>query len=94
MEAYVKREMGEPLSPVEEQQIGNMNTAFWRYRENVNYQYRNGFIEDSEYLTQREVWVRAINSFEAARDGWCERQEIQSSEFVEEINSLLDRPCE
>jgi len=94
VDVVLKTQAGEPLTPREQLLFDRRQTAYWRYRENVHYQYRNGLYEDSEYLAQREVWIRILNGTEADRAEWCRRQGQHSPEFVSEMNSLLDKPCE
>jgi hypothetical protein len=50
---------------------------------------------------QRQSWLDVLNSNPRARQAWCEQRRyayIQSTaslrEFVEEINSSIDNPCE
>lgn len=49
---------------------------------------------------QRQSWLDFLNSSRNAREAWCDQRgyaHVQSSasltELVEEVNSLLDRPC-
>jgi hypothetical protein len=49
----------------------------------------------------RQSWLDFLNANPRARDGWCEqrrRASIQSDEssrsFADELNGLIDRPCE
>ena len=94
LEMGVKWEAGEPLTPEEELMFELTQYAFWRYRENVYYQYRRGLFEESEYLGQREVWLRSVNNDEMSRSIWCGRRDQQSAAFNAEIDGLMDRPCE
>ena len=94
LEMAVKREAGEPLTPEEELMFELAQYAYWRYRENVYYQYRRGLFEESEYVGQREVWLRSVNNDEMSRSIWCGRRNQQSAAFNAEIDGLMDRPCE
>ena len=94
LEMSVKRVAGEPLTPEEELMFELTQYAYWRYRENVYYQYRRGLFEESEYLGQREVWLRRVNNDEMSRSIWCGRRNQQSAAFNAEIDDLMDRPCE
>ena len=89
----MKVNAGEPLTALETMQYRDIQNAFWRYRENVNYQFRNGLYDEEEYIAQREQWRRAL-SREINRAAWCQREEITSPAFVAEINGLLEKPCE
>ena len=90
----VKVAAGEPLSPVEVHQYRASWVATFRYWENVNYQYRNGLYEESEYSAQRRAWSEIISN-PAVLDLWCGRRHRQSEELVAEIDALLgDAGCE
>ena len=93
-EMQVKRAAGEPLTPAEEFIFRRLQQAYWRYRENVYYQYRRGLFEESEYLGQREVWLRILNTDEMSRSVWCGRPSEQSAAFTAEIDELMERPCD
>ena len=92
-EAILKTETGESLTALENLLVQRRETAYWRYRENVHYQYRNGLYDDSEYLTQRAVWIRILNGNEFLHARWCSREGLLSQAFFDEINGLLDSPC-
>jgi len=86
---------GEPLTAAETLQYRNVQTAFWRYRENVSYQYRNGLYEESEYFAQREAWRGGLNGDGPQRAYWCDRSSaVVSPEFFAEISELMEQPCE
>ena len=84
---------GEPLTDLEARLFRDLQTGYWRYRDNVHYQYRNGLFEEGEYLALREAWRIALNS-ELVRTTWCGRRVRHSPDFAEEIDTLLDEPCE
>lgn len=90
----LKRGTGEPLTPLEQTQYISFEGAYWRYRENVHYQYRNGLYDDSEYLAQRQVWVREINTEDDSREIYCSAHSSRSRAFTDEIDALMDAPCE
>jgi len=90
----VRRRSGEALTPEEEGMYLLSQIAYWRYRENVYYQYQRGLFEESEYLPQREVWIQAVNDDEDDRAIWCGRRSQQSPAFNAEIDSQMHRPCE
>ena len=92
--SLMKMRNNEPLTPMDEFLLEARSTVWWRYRENVSYQYRNGLYEDSEYFPQREAWVRFLNEQDFTRADWCRRQNVQSEEFVAELNSLIMEPCD
>ena len=90
----VKQQAGETLTPEEELMYRLNQIAYWRYRENVYYQYRRGLFEEGEYLAQREVWLRSVNTDDRSREIWCGRRGQQSAEFNAEIDNLMHRPCD
>ncbi len=94
MKIIQKVDDGEELTALEARQYRLVQQAFWRYRENVSYQYRNGLFDEDEYLAQREAWREILNRNGYAREIWCGRIDRQSPQFVAEINGLLDTPCE
>ncbi len=86
---------GERLTPLEQRRHTQLWRAFFRYWENVNYQYRNGLYDDNEYFAQREAWKRILLSNRGVRDLWCTRGNVQSREFVAEIADLMgEARCE
>ncbi len=93
MAMEAKLEAGEPLTPAEMRMNANMRTAYQRFRENVYYQYRIGLYEESEYTGQREIWARGLNTSEAERNRWCRSRANYSEMYRNEIDSVLDKPC-
>jgi hypothetical protein len=83
---------GEVLTSTEIRQFALMQSAYWRYRENVSYQYRIGLYSDSEYFPQRDVWLLELSD-EAVRSHWCSVNAGYSQEFVAELNALMRDPC-
>ena len=92
--ASVKADAGLPLTPVEAEQVADIESAYWTYRANVMYLYRSGLYEESEYLAQKDRWGQFLNRNAATRAHWCSRREQQSPEFAAEIDELLETPCE
>ena len=88
-----KLNLGQPVTEVERAQFRVLQSAYWRYRENVSYQYRIGLFDDSEYLPLREAWVGFLNRSGPVREEWCRRESIVSEDFFSEMNSLMDDPC-
>lgn len=89
-----KQEAGQQLTASEKRSFDMLLGAYWRYRENVHYQYRNGLYDEEEYLALRAAWVQGVNSNEMVRDNYCERRSQSPPAFVAEMDSQLDRPCE
>ena len=84
----LKAEAGETMTALETRRYQLIWQATFRYWENVNYQYRNGLYDDSEYLAHREAW-RQIAVGPHVRDLWCERRSRYADEFVAEMDELL-----
>ncbi len=89
LQIVVKSNAGEQLTPVEHAGLQRLWRAYFRYWENVNYQYRNGLYDDIEYFSQREAWREPLTSNAWVREFWCGRQDVQSPEFYTEITGLL-----
>ena len=85
----IKASQGEELTPVESAQFRALWSSYFRYWENVYYQYRAGLYDDTEYFPQRETWRRILLSSGAIRDFFCTRSGAQSIEFETEIAELL-----
>jgi len=93
-EIYVKRASGEPLTPVEADRFQTIQWAYWRYRENVHYQYRNGLYEEEEYLALRAVWLRDLDTDELVRSIFCESLYQRSPALADEMTRVMARPCD
>ena len=91
----LKMAQGEKLTPVEEQRFQALWDSYFRYWENVHYQYRSGLYDDSEYSAQREAWRNILLSFEAVREYLCSRRRVQSADFFAEMDELMgNERCE
>ena len=90
--ASVKRraEAGEELTVDEEHQYYLSFVANMRDWENMHYQYRHGTFDETEFDAERITWRSLINSNKAFAAGWCQTRQNYSSEFVAEIENLLD----
>ena len=93
-EIHIKRISGQTLTAVEEYRLESYHEAFWRYRESVHFQYRNGLYDEDEYLALRAVWIRNIEADDWYRGIYCERRNRQTPELTAEIDSLMTIPCE
>ncbi len=86
---------GDELTPDEEKQYGHRSAAFFRFFENVHYQYRQGLYDEFEYQAHRSAW-RAffVNSATAAKN-WCDYRVLVSPNLRDEIDSLISEDtCE
>jgi len=92
-EIQVKVGSGEPLTPVEMERFQVLQWAYWRYRENVHYQYRNGLYDEDEYLALRAAWLNDVDTDEIRRAIYCESLYLRSPALADEINGLMAQPC-
>ena len=93
-EIQVKRQSGEALTSVESHRIRMLQETYWRFRENVHYQYRNGLYQQDEYLALREVWIRDVDTDEGVRAIYCGRRDQAPPAFTAEIDSAMAKPCD
>ena len=79
---------------IEEEFRFSMRTfALFRYFENVQYQYRQGLYDESEFATQKIAWRNALASERVTRL-WCNYRDSISMAAREEIDALLTvREC-
>ena len=79
---------GEELSPDDRYRLDRISRAYFRYWENVHYQYRNGLYDEAEFAGSRAGW-----KYRLSRPGiaaiWCDTKAMHSPEFVAEIERLL-----
>jgi hypothetical protein len=94
VDAMLKEAAGETLDRREAFLLDLQNRALWRHRENISYQNRMGLYEEGEYLGQRRGWIRELNTDSRERTDWCSRAVDLSEDFIAELDSLLDEPCE
>ena len=93
-EIQVKHSAGQSLTPVERFRFQLLQQAYWRYRENVHYQYRNGLYDEDEYLALREVWLRDLDTDELRRAIYCGRRNVSPRAFIVEMDAVMERPCD
>lgn len=84
---------GEPLTTEEWFRFELLQDAFWRYRENVHFQYSNGMYSEQEYLALRSVWIQDLET-EPFREIYCNRRARSPGAFTAEMDSLMQLPCE
>ena len=86
---------GETLSESEQWIHDRRTNAWFRYWENVHYQYRNGLYDQVEFSKQVEAMRRVVNTSPGMVDHWCRTRTTYSPEFAAEMDSLLSRyTCE
>ena len=89
-----RADAGERLSPDEAYRYSIITRAFFRYWENVHYQYRQGLYDDVEFQRQREAWKSYAASSPALVAFWCEHRAEFSPEFLREFDGVLTtRAC-
>ena len=94
-ELMIKANNNETLSPAEQIMYGSRCEAAFRYWENVNYQYRQGLFDNTEYSAARRTMGIIINNNRGFKRFWCENKTLFSEPFGKEIdNILMDEKCE
>ncbi len=83
---------GEEITGVELERLKIMMGAYFRYWEDVHYQYRAGLYDDSEFSRQKQSWANLLTS-RSALEHWCEVRDRHSEAFVMEMDSLLPGEC-
>ena len=86
-----RADTGEELTPDETYQYEIITRAFFRYWENVHYQYRQGLYDGAEFGRQREAWRDYAQSSPALIKFWCAESSQFSPEFVSAFDALLPR---
>jgi len=79
---------GEELTPDEQFQYRLRTIAWFRFFENVHYQYQQGLFDRSEFVTAKEAWKTVLAS-KATSEIWCEYRHSISSGARFEVDSLL-----
>jgi hypothetical protein len=79
---------GEELSLEDQFRLDRISRAYFRYWDNVHYQYRNGLYDETEFAGTREgLKLRLSRPGVAAI--WCDVVEQYSAAFVAEVERLL-----
>lgn len=84
-----RADAGEELTPDETYQYEVITRAFFRYWENVHYQYRQQLYDEQEFTRQRDAWRDYARSSPALVKFWCAKRSEFSPEFVSEFDNLL-----
>ena len=79
---------GEELSREDRFRLDRISRAYFRYWENVHYQYRNGWYDETEFAGSRAGWKSRLSRPGVAAV-WCDSVEMYSAAFVAEIERLL-----
>ena len=83
---------GEEITGAELERLEIMMSAYFRYWEDVHYQYRAGLYDDSEFSRQKQSWANLLTST-SALEHWCGVRDRHSEAFVMEMDSLLPGEC-
>ena len=83
---------GEEITGAELERLEIMMNAYFRYWEDVHYQYRAGLYDDSEFSRQKQSWANLLKS-RSALEHWCGVRDRHSETFVIEMDSLLPGEC-
>ena len=83
---------GEQLGPDEAYRYEILTRAFFRYWENVHYQYRQGLYDEIEFSRQREAWRSYAHESTALVQWWCTHRGGFSPQFAGEFDGLLPPP--
>jgi len=95
--ASVRRraDAGESLTADESYQYAIITRAFFRYWEDVHYQFRQGLYDEIEFSRQRDAWKSYAAESSALVDWWCRNRSTFSSDFVSDFDSILtSHTCE
>jgi len=79
---------GEELSPDDRFRLDRISRAYFRYWENVHYQYRNGWYDETEFAGSRAGWKSRLSRPGVAAI-WCDTAYQYSPAFVAEVEPLL-----
>jgi len=80
---------GEELSETGRYQYRQYVFTFFRFWENMHYQYRIGLYDEVEFLRQKEAWRRALAERPGFVSFWCSKKTTFSPDFGTEIDELL-----
>ncbi len=89
LEALIKDDQGQELTPIEERLIFYNLAAGFRRWENIHFQYRQGLYSEEEFSGQRQAWDRSMQ-IERRKEFWTRYKNDYSSQFVEMIDSFLE----
>lgn len=84
-----RADAGEALTEDESYRYTIITRAFFRYWENVHYQFRQGLYDNAEFSKQREAWATYAASSEAVVSFWCGHRREFSAEFASEFDMLI-----
>ena len=86
----MKGEAGDSLNLEEFYRYKHLSLAFFRYWENVHFQYRNGLYDEEEFEYHIKAIMRGFAN-SGMRDIWCDEQYLFTKEFREDVNERMIR---
>ena len=86
----IKGDAGDSLKLEEFVRYRHLCIAFFRYWENVHFQYRNGLYDEGEFEYHMKTIMGAITN-SGMRDAWCDWQHLFSKEFREDVDERMKR---
>jgi len=84
-----RADAGEELTPDEAYQYALITRAFFRYWENVHYQFRQGLYDEVEFERQKAAWASYASESAAVVDWWCRNRSTFSPEFAADFDRIL-----
>jgi len=84
-----RADAGEELGPDDAYRYEIITRAFFRYWENVHYQFRQRLYDEVEYSRQKEAWRSYAEASPALVRWWCSSRSGFSPEFATEFDGLL-----
>lgn len=80
---------GDSLNVDEYSKYDHLVASFFRYWENVHFQYRNGLYDEGEFEYHMKAIVNGLQDSSGFRNYWCASQQVFSKEFREDLNERL-----
>ena len=89
LEAMLKELRGETLSDLEALRFMHRNMAYFRYWENVHYQYRHGLYDEVEFQGHLAAIGDYLNSYRSAIALWGVSKHAYSPDFAHDIDRVI-----
>lgn len=84
-----RADAGEPLTADEAYRYELITRAFFRYWEDVHYQYRIGLYDEVEFARQRDAWKGYAATSPTVVAWWCANRTAFSPDFVSDFDRIL-----
>jgi hypothetical protein len=92
-ELWFRGAQGGELTDLEQLRFNQFVISRMRRQENVQYQFRMGLYDESEYEAQTNGW-RRLYAMPGVAAVFCERRSNFSPQYVAEIEDLMEASCE